>query len=157
MICFCMVLCVAVPTLTWYYAPAVLLISVNECRTQTINIIQDNGKTLIVHGKWWLRPGVTRATGTYSARTEIQTTDGVTARNYVSKAFLMEYQIVKRNLDIRMINVSHLDGGNNTSAVENRFIDPLIHEGLRMSVHFFRLPGGAIMSGLSDRPRSLCE
>lgn len=74
----------------------------------------------------------------------------------MSKAFLLEYKIAKRNLDIRMINVSHLDNGNNASAVENRFTDPLMQEGLRMAVHFFRLPGGAIMSGLSDRPRSLC-
>lgn len=157
MIWLCLALCFIIPALAWHYSPLVIFALVNECQTHTVNVIQGKSKTMVIHRKWWLRPDVTQATGTYSARAEVHTPDGIVFRDYMSKAFQLEYQIAKRNLDIHMINVSHLDDGNDASAVEERYADPLMQEGLRVAVHIFRLPGGAIMSGLNDRPRFLCR
>lgn len=152
-----LLLCLIFPLLTWHFVPYGLLYLSGDCQAVTVNTLYRDESTIVVNARWWLHPGVSRGTGTYESRVDINDRNGAVKTYQESKSFVMDYAISGSVLNIHTRKIHPLSWENAASPDTNSFTDPAMTEGVNMDVHLFRLPDGQIMSGLNGRPRALCQ
>lgn len=154
---FCIILVLMMPLVVWFSVPELPGLFLKSCRNSTITVRHEKDETVITQADWWIDLRSHPRHGLYTGYATFYDADGNRIRNAATdRTFTFSSELKGGYFYNQTTSVSKLTGDDLNKGKLEKYFSPVLVEGHYNLAYLFSLPGGRMLSGLSDRPRVIC-